>query len=68
MLFVSAIQGLLVYFGGSLFRASPLEPRHFLLAILAAFSVVPADLLRKLALRRLRRLKRKWPAPRPETA
>ena len=68
MLTVSLIQGLLIYFGGSLFRANPLEPRHFLLAVLAASSVIPADLLRKLALRRLRRLKSKWPIPRPETA
>ena len=45
-----------------------LNPLGDLLAVLAASSVIPADLLRKLALRRLRRLKSKWPTPRPETA
>lgn len=48
---VSLVQGALIYFGGNLFRTSPLAPRHFLLAVLAAASVLPADLLRKWLLR-----------------
>lgn len=48
---VSLVQAALIYCGGSLFRTSALTPRHFLLAVLAAASVIPADLLRKYLLR-----------------
>lgn len=48
---VSAIQVLLIYCGGPLFRTTALRPQALLLVLLAAFSVIPADLLRKLLLR-----------------
>ena len=44
---ISAIQLLMVYRGGELFRTVPLEPRLLLRVILLAFTVVPADILRK---------------------
>ncbi len=44
---ISAIQLLMVYRGGELFRTVPLEPRLLLRVILLAFTVVPADLVRK---------------------
>ena len=44
---ISAIQLLMVYRGGDLFRTVPLEPRLLLRVILLAFTVVPADLIRK---------------------
>ena len=44
---ISAIQLLMVYRGGELFRTVPLEPKLLLRVILLAFTVVPADLVRK---------------------
>lgn len=44
---ISAIQLLMVYRGGELFRTVPLEPRLLVRVILLAFTVVPADLIRK---------------------
>lgn len=44
---ISAIQLLMVYRGGELFRTVPLEPHLLLRVILLAFTVVPADLIRK---------------------
>lgn len=44
---IAAIQLLMVYRGGELFRTVPLEPHLLLRVILLAFTVVPADLIRK---------------------
>ena len=52
---VSAIQVLLVYFGGAVFRTTPLPLRDLLAAVGLAATVVPFDLLRKVLTRRLRR-------------
>ena len=51
MALVAAIQLLLIYYGGSLFRTAGLTPRELLTVLLIAFLVVPADGARKLILR-----------------
>ena len=51
MLLVMLIQLTLVYYGGMLFRTTPLTPASLALAIALAFLVIPADLLRKLSLK-----------------
>ncbi len=43
-----ATQLLIVYFGGSVFRTTPLAPRDLGAALTMAFTVVPFDMLRKL--------------------
>ena len=47
MLFVTAVQIVIIYFGGSVFRTTGLPVRELRLAILTAFSVIPADFIRK---------------------
>jgi len=46
------VQVLLLYVGGPLFRTQPMEPAALLRILLLSASVIPADLLRKLALRK----------------
>ncbi len=47
---VAVVQILLIYWGGSLFRAYPLQPKDLLSIILLAALVIPADIIRKLIL------------------
>ena len=49
MVAIGLIQVALLYYGGTLFRTVPLEPSSFVLVLAGAFSVIPADLLRKYA-------------------
>ena len=44
---VAAIQLLIVYFGGTVFRCVPLRPRDLALCALFALTVIPADTIRK---------------------
>ena len=55
MLIIVIVQLGIIYFGGSLFRTSPLSLRDLSLIILMAFAVVPLDLCRKYALKSLNR-------------
>lgn len=55
---VTAVQLLMLYFGGSVFRCTPLSPKELLLALLFAVTVLPADFLRRMA-GKLLRLKKK---------
>ena len=48
---VSAVQILLIYFGGSLFRTASLTRAELHVVLMIAFLVIPADLIRKLVLR-----------------
>lgn len=48
---VAAVQLLLIYYGGSLFRTAGLTFSELRTVLLIAFWVIPADLLRKLTLR-----------------
>lgn len=54
---VTAIQLLLLYFGGSLFRTAPLTPTELWRVLLLSASVIPADCVRKL-IGRIRRKNR----------
>ena len=47
MTLVCAIQLLIIYFGGEVFRCVPLSPIHLLYCALIAFTVIPADMIRK---------------------
>ncbi len=42
------IQVLLIYYGGNMFRCTPLSPLEFIITIILSFSVVPVDILRKI--------------------
>lgn len=48
MTVTATVQLLIVYFGGSVFRTTPLSAHDVLYALLLAFCVVPFDLIRKL--------------------
>ncbi len=48
MLLISAIQLLMIYFGGAVFRSVPLDLRELLFVIFLASTVLPFDLLRRL--------------------
>ncbi len=50
---VSAIQILMIFFGSTVFRTEPLPPAQILRVVLLAATVIPFDLLRKLAAARL---------------
>lgn len=44
---VAAVQLLIIYFGGDVFRCVPLAPAELLMCSLFAFTVIPADSIRK---------------------
>ena len=52
MALCAGVQVLLLYVGGPLFRTQPLSPRALAEVILLSATVIPADFLRKLALRK----------------
>ena len=45
--FISIIQIIMIYYGGSLFRTVPLTIKEFTIMILLASVVVPVDMIRK---------------------
>ena len=49
MLLISVMQMAFIYFGGDLFRATPLKLEDLVKAILIAFSVVVFDFIRKIS-------------------
>lgn len=48
ILFISIVQILMIYFGGSMFRTVPLSLLEFIYMLLISFTVVPFDILRKI--------------------
>ena len=44
---VAAVQLLIIYFGGDVFRCVPLAPAELLMCSVFAFTVIPADSIRK---------------------
>lgn len=48
MLLISVIQIFMIYFGGKVFRCTPLEPKELLFTLLIAFSVIPFDISRRI--------------------
>lgn len=51
MLFISFIQILMIYYGGELFRSSPLSYKELLSVILLSFSIIPFDMCRRIFLK-----------------
>lgn len=51
IVFILAMQIVMIYYGGSVFRTSGLTLKELIITILFAFSVVPVDNIRKLLLR-----------------
>ena len=49
MLAISAIQIFMIYYGGEVFRCIPLSPKKLIFAITLAFSVIPFDIVRRVA-------------------
>ncbi len=49
---IFAVQTALIYFGGSIFRTTFIDVRWFLKIIAIALSIIPADFLRKLIIKR----------------
>ena len=64
MAFIVTVQMLMVYFGGEIFRTTPLPAVTLLRISGLAFTVVPFDFLRKI-LYKLRRPKKKKALPAP---
>ena len=52
MAFILIIQILLIYYGGELFRTTGLTIKEFIVMILLSFTVIPFDILRKIAYKR----------------
>ena len=52
ILLVMAVQLLIVYVGGGVFRCAGLTARELLLTLALAFTVIPVDLLRKAIFRK----------------
>lgn len=48
MTLVAVVQLLIIYFGGEVFRCTPLRPLHLFYCGMIALTVIPADMLRKL--------------------
>ena len=59
ILLVAAVQLLLIRFGGSAFRCTPLSARELLAVLALSFTVIPADLLRRCAAKALREKRKK---------
>ncbi len=49
---VAIIQIMIIYFGGSIFRCVPINRRSLLVAAAFAFTVIPADIIRKLIMKK----------------
>ncbi len=46
--FITLVQILMIYFGGSMFRTVPLSINEFIVMLLLSFTVVPFDMIRKI--------------------
>ncbi len=51
MLLISVIQIFIIYFGGEMFRSTPLEPRELAIAVLTGMSVLAFDFIRRIYLK-----------------
>ena len=52
IVFIIAVQLIIIYFGGSLFRTFPINLKQLIVILLISFSIIPVDLVRKLILKR----------------
>lgn len=53
---VFIVQSLMIYIGGSVFRTADLTVTEFILTLMIAFTVIPADIIRKLLLKKANKL------------
>ncbi len=53
--FIIIVQILMIYYGGSLFRTTPLSLYEFIIMFFLSFTVVPVDMLRKIIYKKLRK-------------
>lgn len=53
---VFVVQSFMIYIGGSVFRTSDLTAGEFIITIMLAFTVIPADIIRKLILKKKEKL------------
>ena len=51
-MFITIIQIILLYYGGSLFRTSGLTIKEFLIMFIISFSVIPFDIIRKILMKK----------------
>ena len=51
MTFILAVQLIMIYYGGSIFRTSGLTLKELLITVLFAATVIPFDFIRKITLR-----------------
>lgn len=51
---ITVVQICIIYFGGPIFRTAGIEPRHLIIVVFMAFTIVPVDMIRKYLLRGLR--------------
>jgi calcium-translocating P-type ATPase len=57
MSLVFVVQSLMIYVGGSVFRTADLTAKEYILTLLLAFTVIPADIIRKLILKKMNKLR-----------
>ena len=53
MFFITVVQIILIYYGGTLFRTAGLTFKEFIIMFLIALTVIPVDWIRKLIYRKL---------------
>ena len=52
IIFIIAVQTLLIYKGGKVFRTTSLSINEFIFMVMLSFTVIPVDWLRKLILKK----------------
>lgn len=53
--FITIVQILMMYYGGSMFRTVPLSLYEFIIMLLLSFTVIPIDIVRKMVLKKVGR-------------
>ena len=47
MISIAVVQSLIIQFGGKVFSTVPMDVQHYIVALLIAVLIIPADLIRK---------------------
>ena len=47
MISIAVVQTLIIQFGGKVFSTVPMDVEHYIVALLIAVLIIPADLIRK---------------------
>ena len=51
--FIIIVQVILIYYGGEMFRCTPLSIKEFIIMLILSFTVVPIDVLRKIICKKI---------------